>query len=253
MNKNNFINKIVFLVGGAGTRLGDECKDKQKSLVKVGDKTLLDYSINALKDLNFDEIIFVAGYHAKKMIDYASRYNFSKSFVSLSEEEVKRGTAYAVWDIHHLIKSDESFLLVLPDSIWKFRNFNFLKEKDENTVFCMESKDAHLFGQIALDKDGFITSIGLKQNPPKSFLVDTGIYYFSKAGNIFNYLDKSLKEKHFNYSGELYLTTVIEEMIKNNYKFKARELEYWHDCGTLDGLNKTRSLLKINSDIFINF
>jgi hypothetical protein len=42
--------------------------------------------------------------------------------------------------------------------------------------------------------------------------------------------------------GEVYLPTVVQKMVDEGHKFRALDLEYFYDCGTLEGLEEARGL-----------
>ena len=55
----------IILSGGLSTRLGDITKQVPKILLKVGDRTLLDWQITKLKTLGVTEIVLAAGHLAQ--------------------------------------------------------------------------------------------------------------------------------------------------------------------------------------------
>lgn len=65
--------KAVILMAGKGTRLHPITLDTQKSMIKIGDKTILEHMLHRLVDCGIDEIILVVGYRhediKKKMGD----------------------------------------------------------------------------------------------------------------------------------------------------------------------------------------
>ena len=58
--------QVVILAAGRGTRMGDLTSDTPKPLLKVKDKTLLEYKLDVLPD-SISEVIFVIGYKQEQI------------------------------------------------------------------------------------------------------------------------------------------------------------------------------------------
>lgn len=59
--------KAIILAAGTGGRLGDAGKSTPKCLIRVGEKTIVEYQIEALKSNNINDISIVVGYYADKV------------------------------------------------------------------------------------------------------------------------------------------------------------------------------------------
>lgn len=59
--------KAIILVAGTGNRLGDFGKSIPKCLIQIGEKTIIEYQIEALQSNNIDDISVVVGYYADKV------------------------------------------------------------------------------------------------------------------------------------------------------------------------------------------
>jgi NDP-sugar pyrophosphorylase family protein len=62
--------KTMILAAGLGTRLKPLTDKIPKALIKIKDKTLLEYVINALKNQGVDEIIINVHHYAQQVIDF---------------------------------------------------------------------------------------------------------------------------------------------------------------------------------------
>ena len=59
--------KAVIIAGGKGTRIEDVTKDKNKAMLKIYDKSLLEYNLDRALDAEVNEIILVL-YHLPEEI-----------------------------------------------------------------------------------------------------------------------------------------------------------------------------------------
>ena len=229
--KNN-ISKVIFLAAGRGKRLRPLTNKTPKPLIKVGNKTLLDYSIKEVNKVGFNNAIFVVHYLGKQLINYV-RSQYSKTgydFEFVWQKDL-RGTADAINSAKHLITEKDSLLIVCPDSIWTLNNTDFLDE-DIPTVFTIKSSNPRGYGQVVCDKKGLIKIFKEKPKLTVSPLVAPGIYYFPRAGSLLRYNNHYLQ--NFKNSGkEIYLTHVLSKMIEDGYLFRSRKLAFWQDFGTL--------------------
>lgn len=77
--------KALILAAGIGQRLGELTKDIPKCLLPIDfDSVLLDYSLQAIKDNGFDEVVFVTGHAEEKLkehIDKKWKNSFSFKFI----------------------------------------------------------------------------------------------------------------------------------------------------------------------------
>jgi len=61
--------KILIMCGGRGKRLGSMTKKVPKPLVKIGDRTILDYKIEQYQNQGFNNFIFCIGYKGELIRD----------------------------------------------------------------------------------------------------------------------------------------------------------------------------------------
>ncbi|BBA92990.1 NTP transferase domain-containing protein [Streptococcus ruminantium] len=66
--------RAIILAAGMGTRLRPLTLTTPKSLIKIGDETLIERQIRFLKEVNIDEIIVVTGYLSEKFHFLEDKY-----------------------------------------------------------------------------------------------------------------------------------------------------------------------------------
>ena len=116
--------KAFLLAAGKGKRLLPFTKDNPKPLVKVGGVSLIERSINILKNANIEEIVINLHHRCEKIVDLLGDGSDYGLKISYSLEKELLGTGGGIQKaIHHF---EEPFL-VLSSDIWTDFNFNTIE------------------------------------------------------------------------------------------------------------------------------
>ncbi|HWK89227.1 MAG TPA: sugar phosphate nucleotidyltransferase, partial [Longimicrobium sp.] len=84
--------KVVMPVAGKGTRLRPHTHVTPKPLLKVGDKPVLSYILDDLRELGVNEAVLITGHLKEKVQDFmAAEYPDFKA--EYTEQKEQRGTA----------------------------------------------------------------------------------------------------------------------------------------------------------------
>lgn len=67
--------RALILAAGRGSRMGNLTESRPKCLLKVHNKTLLQYQIDALKEAGIDSIGIVVGYKKEALMPYISKFD----------------------------------------------------------------------------------------------------------------------------------------------------------------------------------
>lgn len=160
--------KAFILAAGFGTRMKELTKEIPKPLLKVNGKTLLEHSIDFLKELGVGEFIFNTHYLAEKIHSYLKKR--ADINYQISYEEKILGTAGGIFfALHNSIP--EKIILLNPDMIYKPKDIKNLKSQIQNanedlTLFISQKQNDD---NTSLDfkngkvyfQDGDFTYIGL--------------------------------------------------------------------------------------------
>jgi len=107
--------KALILAGGRGSRLSDFTKDKNKSMIKLFEKPLIEYNLDHAVEAGVKEIIIVVGYKKEEIIKYVGR-EYKGVRVNYVVQKKQRGLVHAIECARNLIK-DADFFLMLGDEI----------------------------------------------------------------------------------------------------------------------------------------
>jgi glucose-1-phosphate thymidylyltransferase len=234
--------KGVILAGGSGSRLLPMTKVTNKHLLPVYDKPMIYYPLQTLIDTGIKQIMIVSGKgHAGHFLELlGSGKDFGVKFTYEIQEEAG-GIAQAL-GLAEDFADNESVAVILGDNIFEDSFKDSVKDFNEGAkVFLKEVPDPHRFG-VAEVKGDKIIGIEEKPKEPKSNLCITGLYvYDSKVFDIIKTLKPSAR-------GELEITDVNNQYIKQGKMSFAKVNGFWSDAGTIPSLYRASTLIKKKID-----
>jgi glucose-1-phosphate thymidylyltransferase len=232
--------KGIILAGGKGERLYPLTKVTNKHLLPVGKEPMIYNPIKQLISCDIRDILIVTStLHMGEIVNLlGSGEQFGVDFTYKVQEEA-RGIAHALRLAEGFVHG-EKIVVVLGDNIAvkSIRPYvdNFIRQKKGARVLIKQVDEPSRFGIVALDEKKII-EIEEKPNSPKTEFAVIGYYMYDEK--VFDYI-KRLKPSE---RGEIEITDVNNEYIKN------KELEYdilegeWTDAGTLNSFHYANQLL----------
>jgi len=216
----------LILAAGRGTRLGLD--ELPKCLIKLGERSLIEYQIECLKKLNIKKIFVVTGYNSEKIKE---KLKDSVNYIHNDEFATTN-------NIHSILKA-ENFLT--DDFICVYGDLFFDKKILKK---CVESKnDITLMIEKNLRDE--TTRVKIENN--EIVLVNKNIDFDNADGNFIGMMkcSKNCIEEFFKSINQLakvnsqaYYTVAIENMIKNGEKinFDITDGLSWTDIDTNEDL-----------------
>ncbi|MFQ6607382.1 MAG: sugar phosphate nucleotidyltransferase [Fidelibacterota bacterium] len=176
--------QAVILIAGGGTRLGSRNQSRPKCLLKVKDKSLLEWMLNYLIRARIEETILVVGYQADYIHQQiGSRWkNMTIKYVQNQEwEQTNNVVSLALaTDLLH-----QDFILLEGDLIFQWEAFS--KMLVPNRI-ALDRFQPHMDGTVvSINDNGNVEQFYLKSTPSRP--LDLSSLY--KTVNIysFNYQD----------------------------------------------------------------
>lgn len=190
---------VVILCGGLGTRLrpvlGNEIP---KVLAPLGKTTLLDVTIEKLRDAGFSRIILSVGYLKEQI----KRHLLLEKNIIFSEEDEPLGTGGALKKALQRIKSG-TFLAMNGDTLFNLQFLEFLDfhVKNKNLMsIAVAKKNREDVGNIGVSADWRIAYFKEKNDDtkiPQDFM-NIGAYFLEKeVARFFPEKDKFSLEQDF--------------------------------------------------------
>lgn len=182
--------KCLILAAGYATRLYPLTENFPKPLLRVGEKTILDWLIDDIDGAGLvDEYIVI------------SNHKFAQHFESWAKEKVQSVTVVddgtdsnetrlgAVRDIQFAIDQlalDDDMLVIAGDNLLDFSLTKFVRYADEKKTSCImryfeaNEKKLQKCGVVSVDKTDLILGMEEKPAQPKSNWCCPPFYYYTK-------------------------------------------------------------------------
>lgn len=171
----------MILAGGYGKRLRPLTLEVPKPLVKVGEKSVIEYQIEWLKYYGFDEIVVLAGYLKEKIIEQlgsGSRYGVSITYVV---EDEPLGTGGALKNASSILKRNESVIVVNGDVITNLDPGKLVEDvRNRNMVASIAAVPLRSpYGLLSIDEERKLI-IEFKEKPVLyEYWINGGVYAFT--------------------------------------------------------------------------
>lgn len=232
--------KGLIPAAGLGTRLHPITLAIPKELLMIGDKAVIEYVIEAMKEVGITDIVVVVGWKKHAILDYLGSGERLGVKISYVVQDNRDGLAKAVYSGEHVI-GKEPFLVVLGDDFFYPKTFlkdilDFHKKQDADaTIGVAEIEDPTRHGIIKPGKSNKIEDIVEKPTKDKapSNLGAMGVYIFKPS--IFDAIRKTKP----GVKNEYQLTDSIKVMVEDGHKVLFKKISGQHiDVGTIEDLKK---------------
>ena len=220
--------KAVVMAGGFGTRLMPLTEDTPKPMLSVGDRPLMERTIEQLRDAGIIDISVTTHFKPEKI---RSHFGTGKDFgVNLKyiQEDQPLGTAGSL----KLLEKSTETLLVINGDILTNINYTAMRQYHKThhadlTVAVRQYEIDVPYGVI--DCTG-AKVIAVNEKPNYSFLVNAGIYLIEPK-----VLSAIPDDKQFD------MTNLIEHLLNNNANVVSFPIrEYWLDVGQIDDYDQAQ-------------
>ena len=186
------IKHAMILAAGLGTRMKPLTLKTPKPLIKVGNKNLLERSINLLEDYGVEQIVINVHYLADQIEKFISSFK-SKAKIIISNEKdllldtrggVKKGTK---------MFENKPFFVLIPDTLW---TNNYLRELKSLEKIYFESKKPCLLlvnKKLSLDpsfKGDFNLNNKIVSRGEENDFIFTGLQLIER--NNLNFIEKKV-------------------------------------------------------------
>lgn len=238
--------KAMIFAAGLGTRLLDETSDKPKALVEVGGKTLLQHTIEKLRNEGITEIVVNIHHFPEKIKTFLKDNDFGVRIYISDESEKLLDTGGGLKKAAAFLTGNEPILIHNVDivsnlSLKKPAEFHeksgalaTLAVRKRQTQRCLKfDADNRLVGWI--NKNNGETKISVRENfETAAEMAFSGIHIVQPE--ILKLMPKEDKFSIIDLYIELAKTHVIKGYLDNS--------EIWMDLGKPEELAKARQTLK---------
>ena len=240
--------KALILAAGYGTRIQEVVKDTPKALIQVGEKTILDYLFDQLKDIKE-----IDGFYLVTNSKFVRQFNIYKQERDLDAEILDDGTSSneerlgAIGDLQLLVEKyniDDDILVCAADTLVQPKLIPFVESFEKNSAswICVRQEpseeDRQHRGIISVDDGMRVTSFEEKPEHPKSDLAAVPFYIYPKkvVARIKEYLDSGGKT---DAPGDFVAWLYTREKVYA-YNIEGKVM----DIGNPESLEKARKVFK---------
>ncbi len=211
--------QAVILAAGLGTRMRELTSSTPKPLLKIGDKTLLEYKLQNLPD-EIDEVVMVIGYLGDQIKSTFDGVYAGKKITYIEQKELK-GTGHALSLCQSLLKG--RFLVLMGDDLYAKEDLEKLVSYPLSVLACELDRDipGEKRAEIKVDSYGRVIEINESALALKGILENAAAYVLDKS-----YFDYPLKPADSN-SKEFGLPQTMTQMVKDGKDIKIVKATWW--------------------------
>ena len=210
---------VIMLSAGSSTRTWPLTIKRPKPLLKVANKEIIMYNLEALDKIReIQEVIVVVGFKKEMIIEFLKdkRFNFNISFI---EQKEQLGTGDAVRSVFENRKIKGKIIIMGGDDIFSYEDIKNCINEDY-AILVKKVNDIKNFGAVIKENE-FLKDIIEKPGTEISDLANTGVYVLDES------IKEEIKKIRKSPRGEFELVDAIKEFSKRK-KIKVLEVkDYW--------------------------
>ncbi len=185
--------KTILLAGGYAKRLWPLTKDCPKSLLPIAGKPIIEYILDGMEHIGEIEEVFLSTNRKfeTKFKDWLDNYRSSKEIrLAIEETRTEEDKLGSIGALNFLIAHhglNEDLLIIGGDNLFDFdlnELIAFYRAKKKTVVLLYDMKDKERvrgkYGVLEMDSDLKIINSEEKPENPKSTLISTACYIFTK-------------------------------------------------------------------------
>jgi len=224
----------VIMVGGEGKRLRPLTESTPKPLLKVGNKPIIEYNIERLKEVGVNTFNISINYLGEQLIEYFSDGKDKGIDIKYIRESKPLGTIGSILLVDHFNHDD--IIVMNSDLLTNIDFGDFFKTyKDSNADMAVAATSYHVDVPYAvLEVNETNTVLSLKEKPRYTYYSNAGIYILKK-----DLLDMIPQNKFFD------ITDLMDRIIEMNLKLITYPINgYWLDIGKHEDYKKAQEDIK---------
>lgn len=244
--------KILILAAGYGTRLQAIAKDTPKPLLPINGKPMLNLIIDELSQIDAisEYVVVTNNKFYKNFTTWQEAQGPLKNKIRIindgtNSNEDRLGSVGDMRFVWEKEKELDDWLVVGGDNLFDFDLKAFIQMAKSKvpavTVGVYDIQDitqAHMFGILALDESGKVTSFEEKPAKPKSTLVTMCFYFFPRQ--TIGYIQQYFKESSAADAAGGYIKWLSEKKEVYGFQFQGT----WYDIGSVESYYEAQKKFK---------
>ncbi len=224
----------VLMAGGEGKRLRPLTENTPKPLLKVGDKPIIEYNIDRLKNVGVKNIHLSVNYLADQLIEYFGNGENKSLNIKYVKEDKPLGTIGSILLVDHF--EHEDIIVMNSDLLTNIDYTDFFKfYKDSNADMAVAATSYHVdvpYAVLEVNESNCVKS--LKEKPRYTFYSNAGIYILKKE-----LLNMIPQNQFFD------ITDLMDRILEMNFNLVTYPINgYWLDIGKHEDFKKAQEDIK---------
>ena len=239
--------KAIILTAGIGSRIRPLTDNCPKSLLKIGNKTILEMMISHLQDCDIDEIIFVTGYLENQIKEYVEKkFPTIKAYFVTNKKYTETNTGFSLLLAKKLVQ-DSDFIKFDADVVFDQEILKKLIACQYENALCIDKNidlDAEEI-KVIIDDENKILKASKTVDPKKAVGESIGIEKIGKntAKILFKELEEMMKDEK---NHQEYYEAAYERLIEKGIKFHALDItgSKWVEIDTKEDFDLAKNMQK---------
>lgn len=212
--------RAIILAAGEGARLRPLTHALPKPMIRVANRPIVGYAVDALVANGLTDITLVVGYHREKLQSYFEDGQRFGARISYVFQELLLGTAHALAQVD--FRQDDVVVMGGDNLVDAQLVRDLLAAEDGLRLAVQRSEQPTKYGVVTLDKER-VARIEEKPRDYRSELVNTGVYFLPRG------FHQQLQERVKRGVGGLSL--LLQDLIQGGARVGAVQSEgLWMDA-----------------------
>lgn len=238
--------KAVILAAGMATRLRPLTLNTPKCLLKVGERSLLHRSIDALLENGIKEFVIVTGYLNELIENFVKEQYEDRIKVTFIHNNLYDSTnnIYSLWLARPEVDGEE-MLLLDSDLLYDPRIIGrVLHQESQNVLTLIKHNLGEEEMKVVLDTDGSITEISKTCNPSLAAGESLGIEHMGKSYTTALYKELDVMMNKEGLENKFY-ELAFERLIRQGHTYKVIDVTDLFSCelDTVEDFENAKSLI----------
>ena len=237
--------KCIILAAGMGKRLQPYTLDTPKPLLRVGDKSLLQYKVESLRQQGFQDkdLVVVVGYRQQQI-----KKDFPGLTFIFNRHYSTRNNLYSLWLARQ--HTAQGFFLLNADTLHSREIFRkMFASTKESTLAADSAVKSGIDLGILTDKKQRVIHVDFNLSADQVFGKAAQFSKFSPADSkvFMRYVHQSLTRQEFQKGANILPPELCSALHLSAIDIKDLP---WAEVDTVDDLNKARRMVQENGNLF---
>jgi choline kinase len=237
----------VILAAGMAKRLRPLTDNKPKCLLKVGERTLLERTVDAMRLAGITEFVVVTGYCADQIRDFLTiHYPLSTIHFLHNADYEHNNNIYSLWMSGQIVR-DTEFLLMDSDILCDPAAVVRIAQEPESALAVNRHELGDEEMKVVVDSEGHITEISKTCRPEDAMGESVGIEHvtpdYSRA--LFQELDQMIEREGLI---DIFYERAFERLIPQGHTFRVVDTTCYfsYELDTPEDFDRAQQLIPRN-------